>query len=108
MSMTRLTRLPVRVVCFGISGTAAFSGGTGCSAPADRAHTMAIAGAVSKTLFVMGLFSSWTIADVTAACRPTQLYWERLPNRGWRSRGEAGRQDRTTRPHASWSNYRYP
>ena len=33
--MTRLTCLPVRVVCFGISGTAAFSGSTGCWAWAD-------------------------------------------------------------------------
>ena len=51
--MTRLTRLPVRVVCFGISGSAALSGGTGCWAPADIAVAMATARPINKTLFVM-------------------------------------------------------
>ena len=50
--MTRLTCLPVRVVCFGISGTIAFAGGTGCWALADIAVSMAAAMPASKTVFV--------------------------------------------------------
>src|SRR5687767_15049625 len=49
MSMTRLTCLPVRVVCFGISGTGALSGDTACCALADIAVSAAAARPASRT-----------------------------------------------------------
>jgi hypothetical protein len=52
MSMTRLTCLPVRVVCFGISSSVALGGGTGCWALAAITVSMAAAMPASKTAFV--------------------------------------------------------
>src|SRR5688572_27906606 len=68
MSMTRLTCLPVRVVCFGISGTIAFTGGTGCWAVADITVSMAAAMPAAKADFVCIGLSRGHISAVSIDC----------------------------------------
>lgn len=49
--------LPVRVVCFGISGTVALTGGTGCWALTDNAVSMPAARPATKNVPVFLEFS---------------------------------------------------
>src|SRR4030095_14342536 len=63
MSMTRFTCLPVRVVCFGISGTEALGGDTACWASADIAVTIAAAMPASNTIVVFIEFSCYENRD---------------------------------------------
>src|SRR5262245_57801981 len=59
MSITRFTCLPVRVVCFGISGTEALGGDTACWASTDSAVSIAPAMPTSNTIVVFMEFSCY-------------------------------------------------
>src|SRR5262245_52192563 len=63
MSMTRFTCLPVRVVCFGISGTDALGGDTACWASTDIAVSIAAAMPTSNTIVVFMEFSCYENRD---------------------------------------------
>src|SRR5262245_15280254 len=72
MSMMRLTRLPVRVVSLGISGSVAFTGGTACWAMAVIVVSMSEATAASKrAFFIMGP-SEWIIVCPDGLSRPNR------------------------------------
>src|SRR5262245_34784580 len=63
MSITRFTCLPVRVVCFGISGTEALGGDTACWASTDIAVSIAAAMPTSNTIVVFMEFSCYENRD---------------------------------------------
>src|SRR5262245_7714474 len=63
MSMTRFTCLPVRFVCFGISGTEALGGDTACWASTDITVSIAAAMPTSNTIVVFIEFSCYENRD---------------------------------------------